>query len=77
MSVDRMGNLHLTFVVPMDSKYDALPVTDHPGMLLRIRAVREVIVYSDKIIEELKRFGVTEFADRDAFDRDEFEGDED
>ena len=61
MSVDRAGNLVLTFKVPPDFKYQAIPVTDHPGMVMRVSVKREVIVYSAQIVEELKRLGIDEF----------------
>lgn len=61
MAVDRAGNLVLTFKVPPDFKYQAIPVTDHPGMVMRVQVKREVIVYSKQIVEELKRLGIDEF----------------
>lgn len=61
MQVNRAGALVLTFLVPLDHKYDALPITDFPGMVLRMSAKREVIVYSDAIVAELKVLGIDEF----------------
>lgn len=61
LSVNRAGNLILTFLVPLDHKYEALPITDFPGMVLRMSAKREVIVYSEAIVAELKALGIDEF----------------
>lgn len=61
MKVDRGGNLILTMKVPIEHKAEALAVTDYPGMVVRVTVKREVIVYSESVVEELKRLGIDEF----------------
>lgn len=61
MKVTKSGNLELSFVVPKEAKYNALKVTDHPGMLLRIKVEREVVVYSEQVMDTLKTMGIDEF----------------
>lgn len=39
-STDRRGRLVLQLIVPLDDKYDALPITDQPGMMMHVVAFR-------------------------------------
>ena len=39
-STDRRGRLVLQLIVPIDDKYEAMPVTDQPGMMLHFLALR-------------------------------------
>lgn len=58
MKIDKAGNLVLTFLVPIDAKYDALPITDFPGMVLRIDASRQRMTYSKAIMDEMQKLGI-------------------
>lgn len=46
-TVNRHGDLLITVVVPAEHKYEALPVTDYPGLLLEFDVARVMKVYGD------------------------------
>lgn len=74
MKVDRKGQLEIALVVSADHKYQALPTTDFPGMLMEVTVQRAVLNYSGAIEAEARRLGM-EVDDRDALIPDPFVAD--
>lgn len=69
MKVDRKGQLEIALVVSADHKYQALPTTDFPGMLMEVTVERAILNYSGAIEAEARRLGM-EVDDRDVRDAD-------